>query len=54
MELVKYRDWGMPTYTYFWINREQIVISPYFDSEFEANQWLRDKLSLKQNSKNNE
>lgn len=40
INLVKYRDHGMSTYTYFWINRNNNVISPYFDSQTEAYQWL--------------
>ena len=31
----------MPTYTYFWTKEEgKGVLSPYFDSEKEANDWL--------------
>ena len=37
--LVKYRDAGLPTYTYFWINHEQRIISPYFDCEEDAKVW---------------
>jgi hypothetical protein len=41
LELVKYRDAGMSTYTYFWWNEEyHRVLSPYFDSEQDANDWL--------------
>lgn len=40
MELVKYRDWGMTTHTYFWVSKENKVISPYFDTEEEAREWL--------------
>lgn len=41
IELVKYRDWGMPTYTYFWIEAGTgQVCSPYFDTENEAFCWL--------------
>lgn len=39
-ELIKYRDAGMHTYTYFWINKNGNVVSPYFNSEMEANEWL--------------
>ena len=41
MELVRYRDWGMPTYTWFWINSQNQVISPYFDSEADAVKWAQ-------------
>ncbi len=39
-ELVKYRDAGMPTYTYFWVSSEKRIVSPYFNSEEEAHQWM--------------
>lgn len=38
--LVKYRDAGLPTYTYFWITEQSKVYGPYFDSPEEANEWL--------------
>lgn len=41
MELVKYRDAGMRTYTYFWV-RDKKTISPYFDSETDAYKWRDD------------
>lgn len=40
MKLVKYRDAGLPTFTYFWATEEHKVLSPYFNSEQEANDWL--------------
>ena len=40
MQLVKYRDAGLPTHTYFWVDQENRVIGPYFDSEQEAQDWL--------------
>lgn len=39
MELVKYRDWGMSTHTWFWVDKENRVLSPYFNSESEAWSW---------------
>jgi hypothetical protein len=39
MELVQYRDAGMHTYTYFWVDSNKKVISPYFNSEKEAMIW---------------
>jgi L-arabinose isomerase len=39
--LVKYRDSGMNTYTYFWKNEEERVVSPFFDSEKEAYDWIK-------------
>ena len=38
-KLVQYRDAGMHTYTYFWINENNQVVSPYYDSEVQAHQW---------------
>jgi hypothetical protein len=40
MELIKYRDAGLPTYTYFWISKDNRVLSPYFNSAEEAEKWL--------------
>jgi hypothetical protein len=40
MDLIKYRDAGMNTYTYFWKDDDQRTVSPYFDSENEAMEWL--------------
>lgn len=39
LELIKYRDAGMNTYTYFWVDGQKTV-SPFFDSEKEAKEWL--------------
>lgn len=39
-KLVKYRDAGMHTYTFFYINEEERIVSPYFDSQEEAEVWL--------------
>jgi hypothetical protein len=37
-KLVKYRDAGMNTYTYFWTIGGRCV-SPYFDHEKDAKEW---------------
>lgn len=39
-KLISYRDAGLPTFTYFWINDQEKVCSPYFDSEQEAHSWM--------------
>lgn len=39
-DLMSYRDAGMPTYTYFWINSNKSIVSPYFDTEEEAHKWM--------------
>jgi len=43
IDLVKYRDAGMQTYTYFWKNENNNVVSPYFDSEADAMAWTKEK-----------
>jgi hypothetical protein len=45
MKLVKYRDAGMSTYTYFWTDSGSRVVSPYFDSEEDAKAWTEDKVT---------
>lgn len=40
MKLIKYRDQGMPTYTYFWVDDNEQIISPFFDTEKQANEWI--------------
>jgi hypothetical protein len=37
-KLIKYRDAGMNTYTYFW-TIDGRVVSPYFDHEQPAKEW---------------
>lgn len=44
MELVKYRDAGMNTYTWFWVDENRRIKSPFFDTEDQAQEWLREKL----------
>ena len=41
----------MRTHTYFWINDKKRVVSPYFDSEEEAFDWL-DKDSDNETNRN--
>jgi len=45
MKLIRYRDAGMHTHTYFWADSNHRVISPYFDSEDEAKHWCEDKIT---------
>ena len=42
MELVKYRDAGMANCTYFWINDSKHHVSPFFDSQRDAEIWLEE------------
>ena len=43
IDLVKYRDAGMQSYTYFWKNENGQMVSPFFDSEAEAMAWTKEK-----------
>ena len=40
MVLVHYRDAGMHTYTWFYKNDQGHIVSPYFDTEQEAEDWF--------------
>lgn len=40
MQLVKYRDAGMNSYTWFYVNEKNIMVSPYFDTEESARAWF--------------
>lgn len=48
IKLVKYRDAGMHTYTYFW-SHDNKVVSPYFNSDEEAHEWMREKINSMRN-----
>ena len=41
LTLVKYRDSGMNSYTYFWKNEEERIVSPFYDSEKEAYEFIK-------------
>jgi hypothetical protein len=41
--LIKYRDAGLHTYTYFWVDSRDKVCSPYFDSESQAKEWMKNE-----------
>ena len=43
IDLVKYRDAGMQTYTYFWKTENEQMVSPFFDSEAGAMVWANEK-----------
>lgn len=43
IELIKYRDIGMSSYTYFWKNANDQMVSPFFDSEADAMAWTNQK-----------
>ena len=40
MTLVKCRDAGMASYTYFFKDSSDRIASPFFNTEQEANDWL--------------
>lgn len=46
MELIKYRDSGMATYTYFWVDDHKRVCSPYFNTTDEAMDWSNTEIDL--------
>lgn len=46
MELIKYRDAGMNTYTYFWVDDHKRVCSPYFNTTDEAMVWSTTEIDL--------
>lgn len=39
--MVKYRDSGMATYTYFWKDENEHITTPFFDTEREAWDWIK-------------
>lgn len=43
LDLIKYRDVGMASYTYFWKNENNQISSPFFNSEAEALDWTNEK-----------
>jgi hypothetical protein len=43
MKLIKYRDIGMQSYTYFWKNEKEQIVSPFFNNETEAMAWTNEK-----------
>jgi len=43
IELIKYRDAGMNSYTYFWKDENHHTVSPYFDTEAEAMDWAKEE-----------
>ena len=43
LDLIKYRDVGMASYTYFWKNENNQISSPFFNSEAEALAWTNEK-----------
>lgn len=40
MQLVRYRDAGMATYTWFYVNEKQRPVSPFFETEEDARAWF--------------
>jgi len=52
MKLIKYRDWGTSTYTYFWVSEDDKILSPYFDSQSQAESWMESQEQKLKDSKN--
>lgn len=44
MKLIKYRDAGMSTYTYFWVDSKERCASPFFNTEAAAMEWLNERV----------
>jgi hypothetical protein len=40
MKLIQYRDMGMATYTYFYVDDNKHQVSPFFNNEKEALAWF--------------
>jgi len=40
MQLVRYRDAGMIAYTWFYVNENNHMVSPFFETEQEAKDWF--------------
>lgn len=40
MILDSFKDIGLHTYTYYWIDSDKKVISPFFESSKLANKWF--------------
>lgn len=47
LKLVKYRDAQMSSYTYFYTDESGKIISPFFDSDIEAEEWLKNREETK-------
>ena len=43
LDLIKYRDIGMASHTYFWKDEHDRVASPFFDREEDALAWTKEK-----------
>lgn len=39
VKMIKYRDAGMHTYTYFWVDENNRLVSPFFNGEVDALKW---------------
>jgi hypothetical protein len=39
MKLIRYRDGWWKEFIWFWVDEDDIKVSPEFDSKEEANQW---------------
>lgn len=44
MKLIRYRDWGMPTHTWFWVTNDDKIVGPYFNDEESANKWMEEQI----------
>lgn len=44
MKLIRYRDWGMTTHTWFWVTNDDKTVGPYFDDEESAKKWMEEQI----------
>jgi len=42
-ELIKYRDAGMHTYTFFWVDEQKRHFGPFFNTEEQAKDWMENE-----------
>lgn len=47
MRLDKVRDWGGNSFTWFWRDAQDKIVSPYFDTKTQAEQWLQNSVENK-------
>ena len=42
----------MPTYTFFYVNDSNVVVSPYFDDSNSAEAWLKETIEQRKENEN--
>lgn len=49
-KLIKYRDAGMMTFTYFWTDDKEQIVGPFFDTEKLAEEWFLNNMKSEDNA----